>query len=269
MRRAGRATRQAHTGELSAFNSQLVGEGRVLREVGADGNCLFRSVADQLYGDESSHLHVRTHVASFMADNEARFLPFLAPGTRHAYQKYCSLIARPGQWGGHLELAACAAAYNVDITIHQLNKKPQTVFQSDDSTAEIHLAYHCWTTEHYNSCVPLRGGAAEPPLPPLLATLAPEGVSPNTVLAEVSPNTAQVLAAAAATAAAAEQKAAMTSTSPPPLAQELAASLERMSMAQLQAKHLEVFGKRTYSTREWWIRQKLASAMRVEAVLAS
>lgn len=39
----------------SEFDKQIKELGIELRDVGGDGNCLFRSVADQVDGDESLH----------------------------------------------------------------------------------------------------------------------------------------------------------------------------------------------------------------------
>ena len=51
-----------------------------LYEVEADGNCFFRSLADQLQGAQHAHPTYRQRVLSYMESHEDTFVPFLTFG---------------------------------------------------------------------------------------------------------------------------------------------------------------------------------------------
>lgn len=41
-----------------------------MRDVGGDGNCLFRSIADQLDGTENTHAFLREEACKYILNNE-------------------------------------------------------------------------------------------------------------------------------------------------------------------------------------------------------
>ena len=53
------------------FEQQCAGLGLRLRRIKPDGNCLFRSVADQLEGKQERHAEYREEIVNFM--REGRF----------------------------------------------------------------------------------------------------------------------------------------------------------------------------------------------------
>ena len=57
----------------AAFISGLNSKELSLIEIKADGNCLFRAVAFQLYGSDFYHLQVRRKVVQFMENNVEKF----------------------------------------------------------------------------------------------------------------------------------------------------------------------------------------------------
>lgn len=61
----------------TAFAEQLYAIGLRLRKIEADGNCLFRSVADQIEGDPSKHMEYRNATVEYMRENPADFQPFI------------------------------------------------------------------------------------------------------------------------------------------------------------------------------------------------
>lgn len=79
-KRAGRGHKAGdwrQTPEWKQFGAQLQARGLVLRDTEGDGNCLFRSLADQLYGDEARHLLVRQSIVAFLLAQPDEFSPFL------------------------------------------------------------------------------------------------------------------------------------------------------------------------------------------------
>jgi OTU domain-containing protein 3 len=52
-----------------AFNKEITPLRLMLKDVAGDGNCLFRSFADQIDGNETSHVLMRDEACNFMARN--------------------------------------------------------------------------------------------------------------------------------------------------------------------------------------------------------
>lgn len=50
----------------SLFSKRMQKKGFVIKEMGRDGACLFRAVADQVYGDQEMHSTVRKHCMDYI-----------------------------------------------------------------------------------------------------------------------------------------------------------------------------------------------------------
>ena len=84
----------------------------------ADGNCLFRSLSDQLYWDYgNNHENVRSEVCDFLALSKEDFKFFLVLDENEDdedaadFESYVSKMRTPGEWGGNVELVAAARLY--------------------------------------------------------------------------------------------------------------------------------------------------------------
>ena len=94
-------------------------DGRSIVDMNADGNCLFRALSDQLYGDYGNrHDEVRSEVCNFMEDNEDEFKLFLVfeddteeEEDAKDFDHYIEVMRSDGEWGGNLELVAAARLY--------------------------------------------------------------------------------------------------------------------------------------------------------------
>lgn len=83
-------------------------EGLSVVDMASDGNCLFRSVSDQLYGDHGNHhSEVRSEICDFMEDNEDEFKMFLVfdgdgetKQDARDFESYIEDTRRDGVWGG-------------------------------------------------------------------------------------------------------------------------------------------------------------------------
>ena len=54
-------------------------------DVGGAGDCFFRSVSHQLYGNSNHHMHIRTAGDQFMRDNPERFIE---SNTKNSWLRY-------------------------------------------------------------------------------------------------------------------------------------------------------------------------------------
>lgn len=82
----------------------------------ADGNCLFRSLSDQLYHDfGNNHELVRREVCDYLAGHESEFSAFLVLDDEDEdasdFTTYVETMRRDGEWGGNLELVVASRLY--------------------------------------------------------------------------------------------------------------------------------------------------------------
>eukprot|EP01027_Heterolobosea_sp_BB2_P014582 GEZU01020929.1.p1 GENE.GEZU01020929.1~~GEZU01020929.1.p1 ORF type:complete len:316 (-),score=74.41 GEZU01020929.1:99-1046(-) len=143
--------------DVRELNEQLRPRGLEVHVVGGDGNCLFRSAADQIEDNQSKHQAYRQTVVDYIVANREFFEPFIEDD--EPWEEYIENMRKDGTWGGNIELQALSMAHRVNIVIHQ-NKHPSyeiANFPSGHKT--IHLSYH--HGEHYNSVRPLSVDAAQ------------------------------------------------------------------------------------------------------------
>ncbi|XP_067945846.1 OTU domain-containing protein 3-like isoform X2 [Watersipora subatra] len=161
-RRAEQAARKAHASQRKAGSylsedEQLISWklhlnklGLELRDIPADGNCLFRALADQLDGNSLNHMRYRSEVCDYMIEHQKDFAPFL-DDTDTCFDKYISNLRKPGTFAGNDSLVAFARLHRVTIVVHQLDSASFSIDGCDNNegVAELHLTYH--HGEHYSS----------------------------------------------------------------------------------------------------------------------
>jgi hypothetical protein len=65
-------------GDDAKFRNALLDQGKIIIEMKADGNCLFRSLSDQLYDDRGDkHDVVRREICEYLSENRKEFENFL------------------------------------------------------------------------------------------------------------------------------------------------------------------------------------------------
>lgn len=84
----------------------------------SDGNCLFRSISDQLYYDYGEkHDGVRSEICDYIEAKEDDFSVFLVLDESEededaaSFEAYVSNMRQDGEWGGNLELVAASRLY--------------------------------------------------------------------------------------------------------------------------------------------------------------
>eukprot|EP00854_Cymbomonas_tetramitiformis_P024553 gene24553-29866_t len=86
-------------------------------KVQSDGNCLFRSVADQVFGDENRHVEIREVACNFLAEHRDHFEPFVDDGEAANYDDYLKDMRADGTWGSDIELVALSSALAENLSI--------------------------------------------------------------------------------------------------------------------------------------------------------
>jgi len=106
---------------------QRIGEGKKLLqlrceqikvrqvEMADDGNCQFRALAHELYGDQEHHRLVRSAVMQHMKANSTDFAVFV--GDDNDWNTYLSKMGMNGCWGDELTLRAASDAYSCVVHI--------------------------------------------------------------------------------------------------------------------------------------------------------
>ena len=148
-RKRGRQT----MGEDAQFEAVLEELGVRVVSVQGDGNCLFRSMADQLEGNPAQHWHYRKLVVEYIENHREDFEPFMEDD--EPFDAYVARLGRDGEWGGHQELYAASRMLGASFVIHQFEsprfviEAPTCAGSSAAAPFALHLSYH--GEEHYNS----------------------------------------------------------------------------------------------------------------------
>ncbi|XP_069320365.1 OTU domain-containing protein 6A [Eulemur rufifrons] len=136
-----------------------------MKDIPADGHCMFRAIQDQL-GFSTTVENLRFRAADYMQKHVEDFLPFLCnPETGDAcghddFLSYCRSIMCTA-WGGQLELRALSHVLQTPIEVIQANS-PVVVIGEEYKKKPlilVYLRYACSLGEHYNSVKPLEAGA--------------------------------------------------------------------------------------------------------------
>lgn len=156
-REAGPSQRQL---ELLALTQQLAVLKPAMRiqEVAADGNCLYRSIGEQLgrTGQSRSYEEVRAICAKALRKREDDYAPFAELKEGEDFSAYCNRVESSADWGGHLELRALSDELAARIMVHRAEEKEPLVL-GEAAGVLLQVAYHRHyyaLGEHYNSVVP-------------------------------------------------------------------------------------------------------------------
>lgn len=128
-----------------------------LRPVQADGNCQFRALAVQLYGDESHHAALRARVVQQLRQRPDRYEGYMY-GT---YENYLEEMTRDGHWGDNVTLQAASDLLNREIQVltdqpgsSLLELKPEARSDACEGTPQQGALCLAFLTEvHYDAVV--------------------------------------------------------------------------------------------------------------------
>lgn len=78
-------------------------------DVGSGGDCFFKQVSLQLYGDSFHHLEIRAGGIQYIRDNPEQFIESIADSS---LLDYISNMIRQGTWADHIMIPAVADSMN-------------------------------------------------------------------------------------------------------------------------------------------------------------
>jgi len=129
-------------------------KGFIIKPMAMDGNCLFRSVADQIYGDQEMHDQVRERCIDYITAERDHYSQFIT----EEFEDYVARKRQDRAFGNNTEIQAIGELYNRPIEIYTFDHKglqvePINLFHSQYTTDNppIRLSYH--HGNHYNSVV--------------------------------------------------------------------------------------------------------------------
>eukprot|EP01006_Ploeotia_vitrea_P033865 TRINITY_DN65648_c3_g1_i2.p1 TRINITY_DN65648_c3_g1~~TRINITY_DN65648_c3_g1_i2.p1 ORF type:complete len:491 (-),score=245.18 TRINITY_DN65648_c3_g1_i2:32-1504(-) len=122
--------------------------GYVILDMAPDGNCLFRAIAHQVYGDQEVHMIVRRKCMEYIHSQRTFYSGYID----YDFDEYVRRMCFSGEWGGEIEVRAMGELYRRPIEIYAYSTQPQQVYAGlFPDRAPIRLSYH-WNS-HYNSLV--------------------------------------------------------------------------------------------------------------------
>ena len=110
---------------LTQLPSNIVLQQRLRRfqlrpfDVGGDGDCFFRAVSHQLYGNPEQHLEVRAAGIAYMRDHPERLIE---SNTENSWLEYLNNMSMQGSWGDAIIIQAVADQLKLKIIITETHE---------------------------------------------------------------------------------------------------------------------------------------------------
>ena len=134
-------------------------DGLTIADMAPDGNCLFRSLSDQLYADYGNmHEEIRSDICDYMEQNKDDFQVFLVLDDDSCdegddgkdFESYIKTMRGVAEWGGNLELVAAARLYERNVTVFSAALSAYTIEPDKKPNGpDLLLSFH--DNDHYNS----------------------------------------------------------------------------------------------------------------------
>ena len=117
-------------------------------DVGGDGDCFFRAVSHQLYGDPEHHFEVRTAGITYLRDNPERFIE---SNTENSWLVYLNNMSMSGTWADAIIIQAVADQLQLKLIIAETHEQFQeySIVQPVLSTQQLTDIYLGHIDEHH------------------------------------------------------------------------------------------------------------------------
>mmetsp|Transcript_7591 Transcript_7591/g.18659 ORF Transcript_7591/g.18659 Transcript_7591/m.18659 type:complete len:785 (-) Transcript_7591:72-2426(-) len=126
--------------------------GLEIREQDGDGNCLFRAISLQVYGDPSMHGDVRKQCMDHMERDQEHFSQFVSG---EPFLQYVARTRQDGVHGNNPEIQAISELFNrpIEVFTPENGSSPLNIFHAEYKTGDvpIRLSYH--DGNHYNAVI--------------------------------------------------------------------------------------------------------------------
>ena len=126
-----------------------------IEEMDTDGNCLFRAIAFQLYGDQDLCYFLRDKCMDYVLACRDYFKDFIDTTVHGSIEGYCEHKKQDKIWGDDLEIEALSEIYGRPVEIYAYSSQPMRTFHEESEEQQvqpIRISYH--GRSHYNAVVP-------------------------------------------------------------------------------------------------------------------
>ena len=151
--RTGATVPSAHDSRADhmTLDQRLKAYGLQEKTIKGDGNCQFRSLADQLFGTPDRHVEVRRMVIAQLTRNADDYSVFVPDD----YSDYVRKMSKDGEWGDHLTLQAASDVYGRRICVLSTYEKNFLIEITPKSMRHPRVLWlSFWAEVHYNSIYP-------------------------------------------------------------------------------------------------------------------
>jgi len=150
--RRAEAMSKGAKGQVQNIMAVIKAEGMFVNQMLGDGNCLFRSLSDQIYNDGGeNHKLVRNNVCNQLSKNTESIRDFFTDDIN--ISEYIEKMRKDKVWGDDQEIAAAAKHYGRTITIFH-DEFPNSRYSTGDcSSNEPPLMLVYTGRKHYDSVI--------------------------------------------------------------------------------------------------------------------
>ena len=130
-------------------------------DVGGGGDCFFKSVSHQLYGDPNNHLEIRAAGIQYLNDNPECFIE---SNTEASWLEYLTNMSLHGTWAHHIIIQAVANAMNLNFHIVESDNRflATTVVESNSArNPRTVFLGHISETHYVSTCPALLDNTTE------------------------------------------------------------------------------------------------------------
>jgi hypothetical protein len=158
------ARRQAEQEARFAETLALRNPPEVVREVGGDGNCLYRAFAYQLFGTEDLHAEVREECFAYMIANREYFQQFVDGD----FDAYIRTHSPNREHGDHIEVVAMAERFNKRVRMDTVeaagNWADGSVYAAEPALQSLGCVRLMYVGRNHYRCVVCRDPRLDGPL---------------------------------------------------------------------------------------------------------
>ncbi|CAD6190690.1 unnamed protein product [Caenorhabditis auriculariae] len=143
------------------FADRLQARGLTIKEMEGDGACMFRAIAEQVYGDQEMHGQIRDLCMNYMENNRDYYRDFIVED----FDQYIARKRLSNVHGNHVELQAISEMFARPVEVYQYSDEPINILlprnmeasgerpatEPAQQNAPLRLSYH--GAVHYNAIV--------------------------------------------------------------------------------------------------------------------
>ena len=109
---------------LTDIETFLYSQNRRLHNVKSDGNCMFRALSHQLYGNDDHHSELRSTLLEVIQSSSIIYQTYWIedmPRGKVTFQEHLMVAREEGKWGTQVELQAVSDCFNMAVYVCSLN----------------------------------------------------------------------------------------------------------------------------------------------------